>query len=65
MNYQEVFDYFPSFVTKYTIDGQSYGGQRDPHEDDRIPLLASFASPKGMRVLELGPLPHFAQPGRT
>jgi hypothetical protein len=56
MNYQEVFDYFPSFVTKYTIDGQSYGGQRDPHEDDRIPLLASFASPKGMRVLELGPL---------
>lgn len=55
-NVKAMFDVANDWATKFEADNQTFGGDRDFSNDERLIWLDSILSIKGKRVLELGPL---------
>jgi len=55
MSYEQIFDFFPTWVTEFEIDGKKYGGKREALTDFRLKQFNDRFNLKGKRVLEFGP----------
>jgi len=55
MSYEKIFDFFPTWVTEFEIEGKKYGGQRIALTDPRLEKFNARFSLEGKRVLEFGP----------
>jgi SAM-dependent methyltransferase len=53
---EEIFASFPSWVSRFWIDGRPFGGERDMSNDRRVLWLDSRFPLRGKRILELGAL---------
>jgi hypothetical protein len=56
LDYEAVFNYFQSWITKFNVNGRAYGGSGDLTNDWRINKLNELYNLKDKRVLELGAL---------
>jgi len=55
MSYEKIFDFFPTWVTEFEIEGKKYGGKRIALTDPRLEKFNARFNLKGKRVLEFGP----------